>query len=371
MAALLVLLAVSPARGEQETPPAPAPSDRVVTAEAPIVAGNAASAKQRALNDAFRQVVERSLASLLAESGTAAAPSGLGPLKADLPTRARRFVRSYRVIEQGESVGVFRVQLEVEVDEALLRREVDRGRPAPSSTAPARPPLTVVKTGLAPLDAQAAQAVAAALGGVGLASRLEAEPVVELDDAKVRLLAGRSGGRAIVAVVASQTAEGAVRGAGVVATQCRMGIRIFLGGGGAAVAEYSATERAFAPTADKATADCLARVAASVAGQASAALPTSGGAGTDVRALTLVLNLVEPAALGPVLRALRKIGAVSSSEVRRIVVGQVELRVLTRATPPALVVALTRELGGVLDITLSGSTADTLTLGVQFPGVMP
>ena len=71
-----------------------------MTAEAPIVNGNAVVAKQRALADAFRQTVERAFSDLLKESGNEAQPlsAGLAQLKASFANRGQRFVRSYRIL---------------------------------------------------------------------------------------------------------------------------------------------------------------------------------------------------------------------------------------------------------------------------------
>ncbi|HJX52692.1 MAG TPA: flagellar assembly protein T N-terminal domain-containing protein, partial [Polyangia bacterium] len=104
--------------------------DRVVSAEAPIVNGNAVVAKQRALAEAFRQAVERAFSDLLKESGSGAQPlpGGLMQLKASFANRGQRFVRSYRILEEDEANGRLRVQIDADVDTTLLRREMERAR---------------------------------------------------------------------------------------------------------------------------------------------------------------------------------------------------------------------------------------------------
>src|SRR5206468_9238298 len=115
---------------------------RAIPAEAPIVAGNAASAKQRAMDDAFRQAVERTFAVLVAEAGFSPSeppPPGLMQLKGTFFSRAKRYIRGYRVLEESEEGGRVRLLIDAEVDEGLLRREIDRARGVPAAvvTAPA------------------------------------------------------------------------------------------------------------------------------------------------------------------------------------------------------------------------------------------
>ena len=107
---------------------APEPSDRVVTAQAPIVEGNAVNAKKRALADAFRQAVERAWGELLKEGAPLPqpVPPVVAQLKASFANSAQRFVRSYRLIEQTTEGGLLRVMVEADVDTALFRRELDR-----------------------------------------------------------------------------------------------------------------------------------------------------------------------------------------------------------------------------------------------------
>src|SRR5450759_3940140 len=110
---VLCMLAASGARAQ-----APEQSERVVRAEAPIVAGNAVNAKKRALADAFRQVVEKAFGELVKDG--APMPASVAQLKASLANSAQRFVRSYRLIEQGTEGGVMRVMVEADVDTVLL-----------------------------------------------------------------------------------------------------------------------------------------------------------------------------------------------------------------------------------------------------------
>jgi hypothetical protein len=162
---LFVVVALATPVLAQEPPANP----RAVTAEAPIVAGNAASAKQRAMDDAFRQAVERSFAVLIAEAGlspTEPLPSGLLAMKSGFFSRAKRYIRGYRLLEESEEGGRVRLQIDAEVDEGLLRREIDKARGAPATVAaPSLSAPSVLVVGAPP---EATLALARALGGTGV-----------------------------------------------------------------------------------------------------------------------------------------------------------------------------------------------------------
>jgi hypothetical protein len=164
-----------PARGRQRrAQPAAEQNDRVVRAEAPIVAGNVVNAKKRALADAFRQVAERAFGELVKEAPLPSPmPVAVGQLKASLANSAQRFVRSYRLLEQETEGGVLRVMVEADVNAVLLRQELDRARTASQATAAptAVPPAAtfMLVAGTAP----AATMMAAALTAAGVSARLD------------------------------------------------------------------------------------------------------------------------------------------------------------------------------------------------------
>src|ERR1044071_5869815 len=86
-----------------------APATEGVVGEAPIAAGNVAAARERGLNEAHRQLVEGSFASLLAENGLQAPTPPLVNLRAGWLARPKRLVRNYRVLAQDEQNGVLQV----------------------------------------------------------------------------------------------------------------------------------------------------------------------------------------------------------------------------------------------------------------------
>ena len=119
----------APPAGAAPSPPPPAdattattPGARVVSAQAPVVGGNAAGARERALEDAIRQAVTLTLADIVDAQTRAAQAKTIKAIEA----KARSFVPRYRTLEEGEVAGMYNIRLEVEVDDIALRRRLER-----------------------------------------------------------------------------------------------------------------------------------------------------------------------------------------------------------------------------------------------------
>jgi hypothetical protein len=89
-----------------------------------VVGGNAAGARERALDDAIKQAVNQTLAPLVDAQTRVAQAKTLKAIEA----KARSFVPRYRTLEEGEANGVYTIRLEAEVDETALRRRSSVGR---------------------------------------------------------------------------------------------------------------------------------------------------------------------------------------------------------------------------------------------------
>ena len=75
--------------------------------------------------------------------------------------------------------------------------------------------------------------------------------------------------------------------------------------------------------------------------------------------MTVDADVVEPAAIPALVRALRSVGAVSSVELTRVADGRAELKARTRASTAALSSALSRDAASVItlsDVDVSGDT---------------
>ncbi len=343
------------------TVPGAAPAPEGVVGHAAIAAGNVASARERALDDAFRQLVEQAFADLVAEAGGGAVSPPLASLRAAWIARPKRLVRGYRVVEQGEVDGTFRVRVAAELDAAFMRREFDRAR---GSANRGVTPGAVPVVGSGPPEAPAALASALTAEGMRAQHQLGAT-----DDAGLRAFAARSGRGVVVAVSARSASEGLVRGTSEQSVECQMTVRLLGPDGGSKGSDRSASSRAFGAAEADARAACFARAARDLL---PALLPDLGmvaGAG-DLRAVVLDLDIAEPAVISPVLRALRKIAGPAAAEVRRVIVGRVEIHVRSRLSPAALMNALTRELASLATVTRTGQpVGDRLEAQVRLAAV--
>ncbi len=354
---LLGLLAPSLARAQE-----PQPSESVVRAEAPVVAGNAVNAKKRALSDAFRQVTERALAEIVKQGAPLPSPlpPGVVQLKASLASSAQRFVRSYRLIEQATEGGILHVMVEADVDTVLLRRELDRARGSAQVAAPtvARAPVAgfMLLAGTAP----APSLVAAALTAAGVRVRVGAGA----GEVQLLALAAKQNAYALF-VAATSVDEGMVRGTTRVSVKCALRSRLFRAGDQAArgpAIDRTDEDRGFAADANLARTACLEKVS----GQTARALVSALRAPTvSAPFVTLQLDIADPGAIPTLLQALKRMGAVTATEVRDVAANLAEIRVFTRIGGVALGQVLVHELAGKVTVVPTQTTNDLLALRVR------
>ena len=332
-----------PARAP-DAPPGVAslPGARIVAGQSAIIGGNGAGARERALEEAFRQALDLALAELVDASTRVSQARAIKALEA----RARTYVRRYRALEEGETNGAYTVRLEVEIDEPALRRATERWGQSASpgaASAPVVPGLLLVSSG-AP---EATALLLAALVASG--ARAQAAEASVSDVAEAQRAATRAGLPQIAFVSAQASVEGPVRGTTKIAVSCRLGARLVSAPSGLAVGEPVATPRAFAEQEAAARTECLSRAAAEVVARLA---PTGGEApaGADLRTVTVSADVVEAAAVVALLKDVRSIGSVSSAELRRVEPGHAEIRARTRALASALAPALARDSAGTLTL---------------------
>lgn len=339
--------------------PAPEADDRIVRAEAPIVAGNAVSAKKRALSDAFRQAVEHAFAEVLKEGAPLPQPwpPGLVQLKASFANAAQKFVRSYRLIEQTSEGGVLKVMVEADVDAVALRREIDRAR---GNAAVAQSP-KVASALLVGGAAHAGPVVLRALSAAGVAAQLSRA------SAEAQLIADGARQHAHVLFVAeSASDEGAVRGAGQSSVRCSLAARLFTAGtfGGRPALEQVEEDHGFGADSAVARQACVDRTAAALARAVAAKLRAPAVGASFV---TVQLDIADPGAIAVVLQACKRLGAVTAAETRQVTATSAEIRVFTRLGGPALQQSLVRELAGKLAMVPTQTGNQVLTLRVRNP----
>ena len=378
LAGIALCLLAAPAFGQ--TPPAPspapppapppasgepslAPGARVVSGQAPVVGGNAAGARERALDDAIRQAVNQAIGALLDAPTRAAQAKTLKAIEA----KARSFVPRYRTLEEGEANGVYTIRLEAEVDETALRRRIERGAAA---VPPPPPPAKAGAPGMLVAAADTNEATApfvtsliSALAAAGVRAR--AGDTGETSGAAAAQAAARASLEEAALVTADGNAEGLVRGTGRVAFSCRANARLIAAPAGSTLGERAATARVFVDV-DKAAdgpAQCRAQLGADLAGRLggapTASVASTGAGGGDLHFITVDADVVEPGAIPELVKSLRGVGAVSAAELTRIAAGRAEIRVRTRAAAGALAAALSRTAGTMItlsDVQISGDT---------------
>src|SRR5438552_2923841 len=92
-----------------------------------VVSGDRVRARERALDDALRQAVEQAVSTVLEPSQLVARSS---ELRLRIYPKARAYVDNYRILDEGETSGVFQVHVSAQVATGRLAR--DLAAPAPS-----------------------------------------------------------------------------------------------------------------------------------------------------------------------------------------------------------------------------------------------
>lgn len=329
---------------------------RIGTAEVTIVGGNVASARERALGEALKQAVDQELSVVVPDARTTQ-----GKTVSQVLGRARRYVRRYRTLEEGElRRGLYSVRIEADVDDTALLRAFDKIPPGVAAN-PGAGPGGVVTPSYFLVGAGAPEAAAAAARAfTATGARVEMAPPDMVEPARALEAALRAGIPAVAFVSGTAIVEGEVRGPAVQAVTCTVGVRVLTSGSGLAVADESETIRGFADKVETARADCFARAAATAVPRV---FPSAVGRATpDLRAIVIDADVIEPGAVPGMLKQLREIGSVSAVEVRRIAPGRVELWARTRLTPNALVATLTHDTGGEIVFDAPEVTGDLVRL---------
>lgn len=333
-------------------------SERVVRTEAPIVAGNAVSAKKRALAEAFRQATERAYTELLTQSGVVKETPRLQQLKSSFASSGQKFIRRYRILEEEEAQGKLLLMVEAEVDSVLLRREMEKtsdDRTASikeQATGPGAP----LQVGGRVLPAFAQQ-ILVSLAAVNVKAEANAAK-----DERALLIASAKANAPALYLKPDATNEGMVRGGGQLSIACRVDYRLFTSQG----LKNSGAEvgRGFAPDEATARRACFANLSSRVARGVADSLLASF---SRTPYITLQLDVVEPSVLSHFTAGLKRLGAVTASEVRLVTPTQVEIRVFTRVVGSTLQTLLLRELSNKLTINPIRIEPDRLTLQVRVP----
>jgi hypothetical protein len=346
-------LALSATASAQTPPPAPPvaparapvaepvvdPNSRITTGQAPVVGGNAAGARERALEDAIRQAVDLTINDLVVEPQARAAQ---GKTIRAIEAKAHSFIGRYRTLEEGEANGVYTMRVQVEVDRAAIQSKLDRGTAPVSPSAPPRAaaPAIVVMPGDRTPPAVVANVVAGLLSA-GLRARA-GDPLAKPTPSVA------------ATVTADSVDEGALRGTGRVSVACRATARFT----GVSLPDRTTSARAFAEGVEAGRTDCLGRLAGSLAAEMASALTATVAPTADLPLLTIDADVVEPAAVPALLKSVRSVGAVSAADLVRVGAGHAEIRARTRSGPALVAAALSRDADAMIslsDVQASGA----------------
>ena len=316
------------------------PNTRVTTGQAPVVGGNAAGARERALEDAIRQAVDLAINEIVVDPQVRAAQ---GKTIRAIEAKAHGFIGRYRTLEEGEANGVYTMRVQVEVDRSAIQNKIDRGNAAPVSSPPPRamaPAVVVFPADRTP-PAFVADLVAA-LMSAGLRARA-GDPLAKTPSATTA-----------ATVTAEAVDEGALRGTGRLSVACRATARFT----GVSLPDRAAAARAFADGADAGRTDCLGRLASALSAEMVPALSAATSPSADLPILTIDADVVEPAAVSALLKSVRSVGAVSAADLVRIGGGHAEIRARTRSGSAPLAAALSRDADAMIslsDVQASGA----------------
>jgi hypothetical protein len=333
-------------------------NERVVRSEAPIVAGNAVSAKKRALADAFRQAAERAYTELLTQNSIVNETPRLQQLKSSFASSGQKYIRRYRILEEEEAQGKFLLMVEAEVDTVLLRREIEKSNDDQGAIR----------------GSQATFSGAPLLVGGKLATALIQRLITDLATANVKaafhpakderalLIASAKANAPALFLKMESTNEGKVRGGSQVSIACQVDYRLFTSAG----LKNSAAEmgRGFAMDEPTARNACFEHLIPQISRGVSESLRSTF---SRTPYITLNLDVIEPAVLTHFTAALKRLGAVMASEVRLVTSARIEIRVFTRVAGATLQSLLLRELSSKLTITPVRIEPNQLTLQIRMP----
>ena len=302
---------------------------------APISGGDRVRARQRALDEAFQHAVEGAVGALL---GTDVLARRAADLRLKILPRARSYVRSHRVVEEGElEPGIFVVHVTAEVAAERLVREL--AEPQKQARAPVDSPRQVlcVSGGVAPrVEAGLHELLAGRGYEVVIASRCD-------DDELARVVRGSAARGSLTATIVAAPPSG-IRGTALVGREVKLALQL-ADAGGHRTADSHADGAGYGKDAAEALDDAATSALVEAATPIAAALGGAVVTGAKSIVTARIIGVRRFAQLTTVRAALERLPAVDGAEPRRFVPGPpstIELGVRTALAPHAVAEALAR-----------------------------
>lgn len=314
---------------------------------APVVSGDEATARRRAVDEALRQLVDQAVAELVPAPERTRADA---VIQAKIIRRARAYVTRHAVLEERvEPTGSVSVRIDGEIAKETLVRDLGAlGVQVPGAQIP-----TVVPTAkprvLIGIPGAGGGAIGEALAGVGLEASASATPLE--DDA--RGVEAARGSRATAAIVGTlrESAPEPIRGTGLTSVSVELEARAVDAGAGQAVGSVKASESGWGDT-PAAAADRAARRAGAKLGPAlaKALRPVQASAELEI----VVAGVSRWADVADVVRVASALPEVAAVVPSRAAVHLIALGVRGKITPQALAQAIGRGLGPAVIVSARG-----------------
>jgi hypothetical protein len=311
-----------------------------------VVGGDHVRARERALDDALRQAVEQAVATVLEPPQLVARSS---ELRLRIYPKARSYVENYRILDEGETSGVFQVHVSATVSTGRLQRDLAAPAPSPMS----RKSLRAVVCARGAVERVAREALIAR----GVEILPAPAPCNEDAAAKAAQSAGAQGALIGTDEVAP---EGAIRGTDLVAARSKVTLKV-VEPSGHVPSDGSAEKTAYDRTPEAAAEGATRAAAVEASRTLQPALASRWPAATEAvtgGVAVHVSGLQRYADYGALLRALSSLPGVAGVEPSRFARGEIDLMVRTASSAPQLAAGLDRAASGLrLKSTAEGDAA--------------
>ena len=321
--------------------------------QAPIAGGDRVRARDRALDEAFRQAVEQAVATILEPQVIAARAS---QLKLSVYPKARSYMTTWSIVEEGDQGALFQVRVSAQVAVARLARDVQAPqavKPAPAQKGKAAVCL-VERREAAPwtpssLEKELARAAtargveAAPLGGrCAPATQGATGAADDLDDRQAGALAKGTGAQGALVGLVTARETGVVRGTALATAHAEARLHLVESDGrpiGAATVERDDWDATADGALAAASREALDGALRAIGPRISDRWPSGGAAGGVVAHVAGVEHFAALQALSRTLASTPGVGGVTP---RRFDPSGIDLFIETAAPAGALAAALLR-----------------------------